>query len=240
MTSPKFFGTDKLCVLVPSRSRPHNVAQVVEAWYKTGAFGVAELVWCLDADDPTLDQYQEELSKHVQVHRVVGEVWQPLVPKLNRWAVQAAKTYAVVAFCGDDHVPRTPLWAHQLLKEGVLRKPSIVYGRDGHHNQELPTWWSMSSDVVTALGAMVPSQVQHLFCDNVVKLLGSKSETLVYLDHVEIEHCHPLNGKAQSDDQYARVNRPEQYARDQAAALNWANSGGLDEAVEKLKALRQP
>lgn len=226
-----------LMVLVPTRSRPQNVAPIVEAWYKTGAFGVAELCFIIDFDDPEYDRYIEEIGKHVQVQRAVIRDWVPMVPKLNRFAVQAAKTHEVVAFMGDDHLPRTPMWAHQLYKEGVLRHPSIVYGQDGYHDRKLPTWWSMSSDIIEALGCMVPSNVQHLFCDNVVMAMGERSETLVYLEGVLIEHMHPLAGKAKSDPQYVRVNRKEQSDRDQCAAVEWANYAMYTD-INKIRALK--
>lgn len=214
-----------LVVLVPTRSRPQNVAGIVEAWYRTGAFGVADLCFLADDDDMQLPGYQVEIAKHSQVQVMRFKEWQPMVPKLNRAAVQAAETYPVVAFMGDDHLPRTQLWAHQLVKEGMLKRPSIVYGQDGLQDQRLPTWWSMSSDVIRALGKMVPAPVQHLFCDNAVKELGERVGILQYLETVMIEHMHPFAGKGKPDAQYERVNRSSQYQSDGDAFRAWVQDG---------------
>lgn len=227
-----------MMVLVPTRSRPHSIRPIVQQWYATGAFGVADLCFIVDADDPQLESYLDAMADHPQVQRFVALEWQPLVPKLNRVAVQAAKDYPVVAFMGDDHLPRTQLWAHQLVKEGLIHRPSIVYGQDGHQDEGLPTWWSMSSDVIKALGAMVPSPVQHLFCDNTVKVVGEQAGILRYLESVLIEHMHPAVGKAPTDEQYARVNRPQQYERDQNSLMDWAKDGGVGKAVEAIRAVQ--
>lgn len=214
-----------LVVLVPTRSRPQNVAPIAEAWYRTGAFGVADLCFIVDADDMCREEYETEIRKHLQLQCVMMAEWQPLVPKLNRIAVQAAKDYPVVAFMGDDHLPRTQLWAHQLVKEGLMKRPSIVYGQDGLWNERLPTWWSMSSDIIQTLGRMVPAPVQHLFCDNAVKELGEQSKTLVYLESVLVEHMHPVAGKGEYDEQYRRVNRASQYQSDGDLFRDWVRDG---------------
>lgn len=218
--------THELAVLVPTRSRPHNVAPIVEAWNLTGAFGVADLIFVVDADDDVLSEYQAEFANAVQVQRVVAPKWQPLVPKLNRVAIKAAEDeYKVVAFMGDDHLPRTQLWASKLVTYHQTKRAGIVYGRDGLQDQRLPTWWSMDSRIIRLLGRMVPAEVQHMYCDNAVKLLGMKAGLLYYAGDLLVEHMHPIAGKAPMDAQYERVNRRQQYARDEAVFRSWVIDG---------------
>ena len=214
----------ELGVLVPTRSRPQNVVPVVEAWHRTGAFGVADLLFVLDRDDARYDDYVKELAHLPGPKVVLKQDWEPLVPKLNGVAWEQAARYRNLAFCGDDHVPRSPNWANRLVEEH-LKGTSILYGRDGLQDERLPTWWSMSSRIVRGLGKMVPAKVQHLFCDNSIKDLGEAAGVLHYLDDVLIEHVHPFAGKAPVDAQYERVNRAEQYARDAAAYQEWQRYG---------------
>jgi hypothetical protein len=219
-------GYNQLAVLVPTRSRPHNVFPIIEAWGVTGAFAVADLIFIVDADDPTLPDYNAAWAPFVQVQRVIALEWQPLVPKLNRVAVQAAKEYGAVAFMGDDHIPRTNGWAQRLVENHRLKyNARIVYGRDGIQDEMLPTWWSMDSAIIKTLGVMVPSEVQHLYCDNAVKVLGTKVGCLYYDDQILIEHMHPIAGKAKMDAQYERVNRMQQYERDEVAFRAWLADG---------------
>jgi hypothetical protein len=176
--------------------------------------------------------------------------WEALVPKLNKTAVGIRKEfgYPLLAFMGDDHVPRTPMWAHTLIAvhragipvhrhsvEPMARwaSPAIVYGRDGIQDKRLPTWWSMDGRLIDRLGRMVPAPVQHLYCDNAVKALGERINALCYLDEVLIEHMHPIVGKARMDMQYARVNSDTRYASDRAAFDGWVRDG-LDQDATLL------
>lgn len=226
----------ELIVVVPTRSRPHLVPRMIDAWFKTGAFGTAELLFVVDRDDMAFDQYKRMFDRYPSVQHTVMPEWMPMVPKLNIAACQAAKEASVVAFMGDDHVPRTPMWASKLLAADVLNHGCISYGKDGFQDKRLPTWWGMSSKIVQRLGRMVPAPVQHLYCDNAIKMLGERTGSLVYLEDVLIEHMHPVAGKAEMDQQYQRINRKQQYTRDEAEFRRWVESG-LEEHATLLSDL---
>jgi hypothetical protein len=220
-----------MVMLVPSRGRPESVARMAEAWGAAGGIGRTELTWVLDHDDPKADSYNWELSQYPWMRVAWRLEWVPMVPKLNWAACLAAGMHSVVGFMGDDHLPRSPGWDEALFGFAMARKTAILYGQDGYQNRRIPTWWAMTSDVIKALGRMVPAPVQHLYCDNAVKELGERSKTLDYLPHVMIEHMHPVAGKAEWDDGYTRVNRGEQYDRDRAAFEGWLQDGAQRDAT---------
>jgi hypothetical protein len=187
---------------------------------------VADLIFIVDADDPKLSEYLAAVAPFLQVQRIVARTWEPLVPKLNRVAVKAAKEYEAVAFMGDDHIPRTPRWADYLIdRHQKSDRAGIVYGLDGFQDKKLPTWWSMHSAVIQRLGRMVPADVQHLYCDNAVKMLGEEAGCLYWDPDILIEHMHPIANKGKLDAQYERVNRKQQYTRDEAAFRAWVQTG---------------
>lgn len=229
----------KLAMLVPSRGRPGSVARMLDAWEQTGGFDHARLVWVLDRDDPEFGAYEAALRGRSSANGgYIAEIarWQPMVTKLNRAARIFARDFPAVGFMGDDHLPRTHGWAaklHEVLSFRVPN-PAIVYGRDGFQDSRLPTWWAMSSSVVTTLGRMVPADVQHLYCDNAIKMLGEQSGCLVYVDSVLIEHMHPVVGKGEIDEGYRRVNRRQQYERDSVQFRRWVQ-GGLARDVTLLR-----
>ena len=117
---------------------------------------------------------------------------------------------------GDDHRPRTDGWDTKML--AALRElgTGVVYGDDLLQGERLCTSWAMTSDIVRALGRMVPAPVEHMFCDNAVMDLAKAAKCLRYLPDVVIEHLHPLAGKADWDPGYWRVNRPTSTERDGA------------------------
>lgn len=227
----------ELIVIVPTRSRPMHVQRIVQAWNDTDAFEHgAELRFVIDEDDPAYGDYREAYASHCagngQISLDVISRWMPLVPKLNTAAVEAVELAPLaVGFAGDDHLPRTPGWVRIYL--GALRAGAgIVHGDDGYQHGNLPTEWAMRADIIEALGRMIPAPVEHLYCDNSVKDLGLATGSLRYLPEVSIEHLHPVAGKADSDEQYERVNSRRQFRGDRQAYREWVSSGlAADAAV---------
>ena len=223
-----------LAVVVPTKSRPQNVDPILQAWWVTGGFDAADLWFVYDYDDPQRRAYQGKFAGRAEVRVISIPEWKPLVPKLNDAALSLVRNhgYKHVAFMGDDHLPRSQRWAHMLVeRHETAKRPSIVYGPDGFQNENLPTWWSMDGRIVDALNGMVPAPVQHLFCDNAVKALGERAGCLIYDERIEVEHMHPFAQKGRFDNQYQRVNRPEQYDRDGRAFDAWMRDGWQRDAT---------
>jgi len=230
----------RMLIIVPTRSRPENVAKVVRAWEDTDAFRHADLCFAHDNDDPAKGGYLQAFAEmDVPAHgaRFMSmPKWLPLVPKLNG----AASTYAeyfgyfAIGFAGDDHLPRTHGWAARYLEKLIEMGTGVVSCPDGYRGDRLPTQWAMTADIVHALGRMVPAPVEHLYCDNAVWDLAEAAGCYAYLEDVLIEHMHPLAGRSEWDAQYRNVNRPAQYRRDQAAYRQWRNDPGYGLSAQAL------
>lgn len=230
-----------LLVIVPTRGRPGNVERVLAAWGETGAWPWADLMLAVDADDPEIERYRGIGAKHAASGAVsVFEVpqQQPMVTTLNAAAVASADDYPMLGFAGDDNLPRSHGWAGQIVAALRTLGTGIVYPDDLVQRWRLPTQWAMTSDIVRALGAMVPSDVLHLYADNTIACLGEAAGCIRYLPYVVIEHCHPIAGTAEMDDGYRRVNAPERYADDRARWLRWV-AGRCDEDAAAVRALRE-
>lgn len=222
-----------LLVIIPSRSRPEAVAKVARAWDDTGAWQVAEPLFVIDADDPRYDAYGKALAERCLNQRSVPR-WVPMVEKLNNAAFDHARYYGHrhLAFMGDDHLPRTPGWAQDMIGALDMMGTGIVYPDDGYQHERLATSWAMTADIVRALGRMVPAPVEHLYCDNSIMDLGFAIGRLRYLPGILVEHMHPVAGKAERDEQYDRVNGRGQYSKDRSAYKRWVKFGGLCQAAE--------
>lgn len=222
-----------LAMICPTKGRPEAIRRMGDAWEATsggmqgGPDDAATLIWIVDADDPKLEDYWSELQMYPWMEVASIPEWRPMVPKLNWAARQCAQRFDKLGFLGDDHLPRSVGWS-RLLAAAIDEQPhstGIVYGRDGYQDDKLPTWWAMSSNIVKALGRMVPADVQHLYCDNAVYQLGRASDSLVYRGDVLIEHMHPVAGKAGWDEGHLRVNRNQQYIRDRLGFEAWVLDG---------------
>jgi hypothetical protein len=178
----------KLLAIVPSRGRPDNAQRLLEALDSTAP--AVDVIFAVDSDDPTLDQYPASFTQAVKGGSMVAA--------LNEVAVANTEKYPYIGFLGDDTLPHQH-WYGRILWALELNKNSMVYGNDLIHGPGLPTAIFMDSNVIRTLGFMAPPEQKHLFVDNYWKALGEETGNLVYVDDAYIEHLHPLVGKGQND-----------------------------------------
>lgn len=236
LTIKKSGPSDALWI-VPTRSRPQNIAPMIEAWSNSRVY--AHLKFVIDQDDPKYDQYIEELKgtpDWVSFMDITTHLM--LVPKLNRMANLYCQEYEFIGFMGDDHRPKTPIWDGLMSAELRRRGFGMAYANDLFQKENLPTSVLMTANIIRALGYMAPPTLEHLYCDNFWKAMGQATEALVYMDHIVIEHQHPHVGRYPSDEQYDWVNSNRQYDKDGHAWETYQRKGfGFDHA--KLMAVKQ-
>lgn len=234
--------SNRLLVITPSRGRPGSVERLLKAFNDTNAFDVADLLVMYDRDDPCRDAY----------HELVGGVAHPgfgvmgyenphrrgLVESTNLAACRFVDRYFAMASLGDDHVPRTYNWASIYLNVLSLMWVGIVYGDDLHRGAELPTQWAMTTNIIAALGVMMPARTEHLFCDRAIMTLGAAAGCLAYLSNVKVEHMHYQAGKSTKDKTYRSVNSKWNFAAESARYQSWLDEEFAGQ-VEKVKQLRR-
>jgi hypothetical protein len=234
--------TAELLMIVPSRGRPQNVAALLEAWAETTT-GSTDLWIALDEDDPELAEYKGAAllptswpGWSLKPPRWITQERLRLGGTLNTIAVPAAANYRAVGFLGDDHRPRTMGWDRRMVEALDELGTGLVYGDDLFQRQNLPTAIAMTSDIVRALGYMVPGGLVHLYVDNAWAALGNGIGRLRYLPDVVIEHLHPSAGKAEMDDSYRETNSDAQFDADRHRFEDWKRFG-LDADVARLQEL---
>lgn len=225
-----------LAVIVPSRGRPQNIAELVKAWDDTTS-DKATLVVAVDDDDPELPGYLdlELAAREPGMTLLLQSAPGTMVAALNSAAASVAPGFFAVGFFGDDHRPRTPGWDLDVVDELRQFGTGVVSGPDGFRQDKLPTWCAMTSNIILTLGYMAPPGLQHMYVDNAWQSLGEALGAYRYLPDVLVEHMHPLAGKAAHDAGYARVNSAGVYRRDEAVYVRWARDE-LRPAVERIRA----
>ena len=224
----------KMCVVVPSRGRPENAERLAQAFKDTGA--EADLYIVIDNDDPKWNEYaKSENYKKLPADNKTGGC----AKSLNTGAVLLLDItkyplYDYFVFMGDDHLPRTPGWDKAFI-QALGTNTGIVYGDDLLQGANLPTAYGMSRDLVNELRGMTFPGCIHLFFDNFVKQLGLDLEYLKYLPDVIIEHLHPIAGKAEMDEGYARVNQPKWYEKDLLTLQKYLSDMEYAELVRKFR-----
>ncbi len=227
----------ELVVIVPSRGRPHTVAELAAAFRETCTADTYLLV-AFDESDPTGDEYRAAARDLADGKRLACPCLpaHSMVESLNFAAKGVAcwtKPPTAIGFCGDDHRPRTKGWDRAYL-DALAARPGIVYGNDLIQGRALPTQCAMSTGLVRALGNMAPPVLTHLYLDNYWLHLGLGADCITYLPDVVVEHVHPVTGKVAWDEGHVRVNRPELYQQDHDAfAAYWAEHGEQDVAAAR-------
>ncbi|HEY9369574.1 hypothetical protein [Streptomyces sp.] len=229
---------DDLLVIIPTRGRPNAIPEIMTAWDDTGA--TADVLFCVDKDDPQLAGYKQQAKALADDGRVRFVFWarKRLVGTLNQAAVKNAGDYRFLAFMGDDHRPRpaeTP-WDER-IRICLSGGPGIVYGNDLLQGEAMATAVAMTSDIVTTLGYMAPSAMVHLCVDLCWVDWGRGMGRITYLDDMVIEHLHPAAGKASVDAVYEDCNSSERASADAAAYYDYRDNGGLEADLAKLRKL---
>lgn len=220
-----------LLVIVPTRGRPENVVRQQAALKQTRT--TADFLYAVDDNDPCALDY----ARLDGIDLAVGPRLR-LVGTLNFMAREYVADYRSIGFMGDDHLPRTPFWDQEVVKELAVPDPVVVYGNDLLQGANLATAAFMHSRMVRAMGYMAPPSMVHLWVDNAWMALGLELGGLVYRDDVVIEHLHPAAGKAHWDAGYAEANSPQVNDADRAAYEAWkAGPGpdGLGAAVVRIR-----
>jgi len=224
---------NEMIILVPTRGRPSNAVELLAEHDRLSTH--SDILFVIDANDLEHDAYEYEVGadKCMTIQNETRGMAYPINKAAS--AIVKKGEYKYFAFLGDDHRPRTAGW-DDLLIQAMQKRPSMAYGNDLLQKERLPTMIAMTSDIVKALDGIVPPKMKHLYLDNFWKKLGQDLGAITYLDHVIVEHMHPIAGKAEWDEGYKEVNATEIYAFDALAYKNYIES----EAYELLKRKLRP
>lgn len=225
--------------IVPSRGRPHNVVELIDAWQATRTF--AELLICVDDDDPTIDGYRDiEAGRPDWVRFGYGPRLR-LGATLNHWAPYYARNPRInlIGFMGDDHRPRTVGWDQAFGYTANKVGPCVIYGNDLLQGVNLATAVAISSSIISTLGYMTPPGQTHLFLDNAWGDIGRTVGNFIYRSDIIIEHVHPVAQKAEWDDLYKEVNSKPMWDADEKVYKAWlAEEGQYAGWKDKLRELK--
>ena len=219
----------EMVILVPSRNRPQNIADLIVALDETET--EADLMVIVDDSEPQMDAYLE-LDCDIFM---VAKDGRGMAKPLNATANHFRNKYHHFAFLGDDHRPRTKNWDLIFIEALHEMGTGLVYGDDLIQGENLATAICMTGDIVRELRGMVPPKMIHLYLDNFWMKLGKDLDKLKYIPEVILEHMHPIAGKAQMDQGYVDVNAPDVYSADLAAFTDYIESRDYQKLVEALR-----
>lgn len=221
----------EMALIVPTRGRPENIVRLYNALDDTNSH--VELVIGVDQDDPKIDDYYDVVSNK-NISMIVSPDRRRFGPTLDAIARRYAEDYEFLAWCGDDHLPKTFEWDRFYREELSNMKAGIVYGNDLIQGENIPTQMGFTSNIVKALGYAVPEGFIHLYIDNYFLELGRAIGGVKYLPDVIVQHLHPCAGGAAEDLTYREANSPEHWSNDYNRFKKYV-ADELEEAAEKIR-----
>ena len=218
-----------ITVLMPSRGREAQAAEARAAFDATKVIPTTKMLTVVDMEEPGYAGYD--------ILRVAHEGGMANALNAAAQGLLLTEEAEIIGFVGDDHRFRTPGWDLRIAAANQSIGGGIVYGNDLIRGEELPSAVFMDARIVQALGWMALPGCRHLYLDDTWRELGKTLGRLRYLPDVVIEHLHPIAGKANWDDNYARVNDPANYDHDRQVYDNWFRGQRIVDAMVVARAL---
>jgi hypothetical protein len=219
-----------ILVLCPTRGRPGKVTEAYQSFLETVRDEHSRFLAVVDDNDPELAAYRELVPLCIVPPGRPG-----MTDALNAAAALHWDEYDVLGFVGDDHRFRTHGW-DVAFGMALAEAPGLAYGNDLlRHNGDIATQWFVNSSIVRAIGYFALPACKHLYLDNAWRVMGDALGSRHYFADIVIEHMHPMAGKAEWDEGYARVNAQSLYDEDRVAFEAWIRDG-LEDDVAKVRA----
>ncbi len=198
----------KISLFCPSRGRPTEAQEVLEAFLKNTTRSDVELVFLVDDDDPTAPQYPGSV--------VLGPPTGSPTGPLNRAAL--ASESDIVGFTGDDSRIETKGWDQRVVD--ALREPGFCWTSDSH-DWPWPSTIFVSRTIPETLGWLVLPELRRGFFDVVWVELARLTQSARMLDDVLIRHDNSAGDPASPNFQPERLVPPAIIAGDQVVFDTW-------------------
>jgi hypothetical protein len=218
-----------IVVVIPSRGRPHRAWEAVQAIRETAVLVSTSVLLVIDDDDPHRDRYQrltwDGFAAEVSIVTLDIRETGNLVKATNTVSMRVASEdpTAIIGNLGDDHLARTKGWDRMVTE--ALTTPGLAYGRDGIHDEHMPTAPFISATIPLALGWYALPTCRHLYVDNVWRDIAEQAGVRRYLPDMLFEHMHPAVAKGEWDAGYERANAQPATRRDHKQYELWRIKG---------------
>ena len=207
-----------LLVLLPVRHRRENAIRCTASFAATA--DDAEMLVISDADDGSYDG----IEWPARVRAQVLDEWMPVVPKVNKAAMEQAAAYKAIFIVGDDCVFRTPGWDTIMMKAlDGMGGTGIVYP-DDLRRQDVPENWCTSTDIIRALGWFGNPVLLHYWTDNTWAEIGQRAGCIRFCPDAIVEHQHYSVNPATRYDAVYQSTEQKFGQRDAQAFQEWKRS----------------
>lgn len=216
-------------VICGSRNRPNNVERCFRHLKEVSHISDFMLLINEDQKDlyPAIDGVQTVI--------VPASYGTTSCAKANYFVEQKLyQGYFTVSGIDDDTVVTTDGWDLLLSLPLKAKGYGVSWGNDTIQEGRVPTKWTMTTNIVEALGFICPPGLIHLFVDDFLARIGQELNSAHYAPNVMMEHHHWLNKKAQMDETYMETASRETWDHDERVFTEYM-TGQFHDDIEQIK-----
>lgn len=216
-------------VIVGSRSRPDKAVECLEQLKKVSH--ISDFMLIVNEDQAVI--YPEVAGvKRVIVPASWGNT---STAKVNYFVDQKLyKGYFTVSGIDDDCRVTTDGWDLLLTLPLKAKGYGVSWGNDTIQNGRVPTKWTITTNIIEALGFVAPPGLIHLFVDDFLARVGKELNSAHYAPNVMMEHHHWLNKKAEMDETYMETASRETWEHDENVWNDYI-TGDFHEDILRVK-----
>jgi len=224
----------KILTICATRERVDKCARMIDSFYETST--ESALFLYVDSDDNELSSYVRLLdaTKNKGLQYFVGS--RMSTTRIINGAFKNYRNYDYYHISNDDFVYKTKGWDTTSIEKLESVGGGVVHYNDGYIGDGLVIAPFVSGCIVRALGWLQLPGLNHLFGDNVWKVLGDLIGSRHYLEDVHIEHHHPYSKdhKVEPDDTFKASN--SNMSEDQKVFRDWLKNESYDDSqnIKKL------
>lgn len=198
--------------ILPTRSRPHNLQRLLQAYIDTGA---STLVWVrIDDDDPMSGA---AVVNHLNWSVTIGKR-KPL-SEIYAEAFERFRDASWFGLIADDVVPLTDGWDGRLVE--VAGTDGMAAPSGGHEDYAGAPHFVLGGDLVRSIGWLALPGLNRLYIDTVWWQIAEAKGVLRRVPEIVLEHRHFSNGKAMMDSTYRKPLKNQ----DKATYETWKRRG---------------
>lgn len=216
-------------VMVASRNRPHNVERCFRHLKEVSHISDFILI---------INQDQRELYSDIDGVQtiVVPDSYGKTSTAKTNYVVDKKlyQGYLTLSGIDDDTIVTTDGWDLLLSLPLKAKGYGVSWGNDTIQNGRVPTKWTMTTNIIDALGFICPPGLIHLFIDDFLARIGQELNSAHYAPNVMMEHHHWLNKKAEMDETYQETASRETWDHDERVFTEYM-TGQFHEDIERVK-----
>lgn len=226
-------GQNSNLVIVPSRSRVTRAQTCLEQLKKVSH--ISDFLLVINEDQKDLYPTIEGVKTFIVPERYGTNS----VPKFQAVVDHGLiDDYFTISGVDDDTFVTTDAWDLLLTLPLKAKGYGVSWGNDTIQNGRVPTKFTVTVNIIKALGFILPKGLIHLFGDDFLARLGKELNSAHYAPNVMLEHHHWLNKKAEMDETYMQSAAAETWAHDEVLYNAYMTGDFHEDLLRVKKALK--